>query len=141
MKLYNFNRYSGGKRLVRGTLYTLPIALLLSIVIGIIQNSIRLQLSLSYLLIAYVISSVFRKYGRSVSIQASYIAIAIFVLSILTIDLFTIIGLNIPSIQLLSIFTPVIIISALNITDLSSIINLLIIIYSINIVYKNARII
>ncbi len=141
MKLYNFNRYSGGKRLVRGTLYTLPIALLLSIVIGIIQNSIRLQLSLSYLLIAYVISSVFRKYGRSVSIQASYIAIAIFVVSILTIDLFTIIGLNIPSIQLLSIFTPVIIISALNITDLSSIINLLIIIYSINIVYKNARII
>jgi hypothetical protein len=141
MKLYNFNRYSGGKRLVRGTLYTLPIALLLSIVIGIIQNSIRLQLSLSYLLIAYVISSVFRKYGRSVSIQASYIAIAIFVLSILTIDLFTIIGLNIPSIQLLSIFTPVIIISALNITDLSSIINLLIIIYSINIVYKNSRII
>ncbi|MBS3973063.1 MAG: hypothetical protein KGZ84_08610 [Erysipelotrichia bacterium] len=141
MKLYNFNRYSGGKRLVRGTLYTLPIALLLSIVIGIIQNSIRLQLSLSYLLIAYVISSVFRKYGRSVSIQASYIAIAIFVVSILTIDLFTIIGLNIPSIQLLSIFTPVIIISALNITDLSSIINLLIIIYSINIVYKNSRII
>jgi hypothetical protein len=141
MKLYNFNRYSGGKRLVRGTLYTLPIALLLSIVIGIIQNSIRLQLSLSYLLIAYVISSVFRKYGRSVSIQASYIAIAIFVLSILTIDLFTIIGFNIPSIQLLSIFTPVIIISALNITDLSSIINLLIIIYSMNIVYKNSRII
>ncbi len=141
MKLYNFNRYSGGKRLVRGTLYTLPIALLLSIVIGIIQNSIRLQLSLSYLLIAYVIANVFRKYGRSVSIQASYIAIAIFVLSILTIDLFTIIGLNIPSIQLLSIFTPVIIISALNITDLSSIINLLIIIYSINFVYKNSRII
>lgn len=141
MKLYNFNRYSGGKRLVRGTLYTLPIALLLSIVIGIIQNSIRLQLSLSYLLIAYVISSVFRKYGRSVSIQASYIAIAIFVVSIITIDLFTIIGLNIPSIQLLSLFTPVIIISALNITDLSSIINLLIIIYSINIVYKNSRII
>lgn len=141
MKLYNFNRYSGGKRLVRGTLYTLPIALLLSIVIGIIQNSIRLQLSLSYLLIAYVIANVFRKYGRSVSIQASYIAIAIFVVSIITIDLFTIIGLNIPSIQLLSLFTPVIIISALNITDLSSIINLLIIIYSINIVYKNARII
>jgi uncharacterized membrane protein len=141
MKLYNFNRYSGGKRLVRGTLYTLPIALLLSVVIGIIQNSIRLQLSLSYLLIAYVIANLFRKYGRSVSIQASYIAIAIFLMSIITIDLFTIIGLNIPNFQLLSIFTPVIIVSALNITDFSSIINLLIIIYSINIVYKNSRII
>jgi hypothetical protein len=141
MKLYNFNRYSGGKRLVRGTLYTLPVALLLSIVVGIVQNSIRLQLSLSYLLIAYVIANLFRKYGRSVSVQAGYIAIAIFLVSIITIDLFTIIGLNIPNLQLLSIFTPVIIISALNITDLSSIINLLIIIYSINIVYKNSRII
>lgn len=141
MKLYNFSKYSGGKRLLKGTLYTLPIALIVSVVVGIVQNSIRLQLSLSYLLIAYIIANTFRKYGRSVSIQASYIAVAIFVLSIIVIDLFTIIGLNIPSLAMLSIFTPVIIVSALNITDLSSIINLLIIIYSINIVYKNSRII
>jgi hypothetical protein len=141
MKLYNFTKYSGSKRLLRGTLYTLPIALIVSIVIGIAQNSIRIQLSLSYLLIAYIIANTFRKYGRSISIQASYIAVAIFVLSIIVIDLFTIIGLNIPTLAVLSLFTPVIIISALNITDLSSIINLLIIIYSINIVYKNSRII
>jgi hypothetical protein len=141
MKLYNFTKYSGGKRLLKGTLYTLPVALIVSIVIGIVQNSMRLQLSLSYLLIAYIIANTFRKYGRSVSIQASYIAVGIFILSIIVIDLFTIIGLNIPNLALLSLFTPVIIVSALNITDLSSIINLLIIIYSINIVYKNSRII
>lgn len=141
MKLYNFGRFSGGKRLWKGTLYTLPIALGSSVLLGILQNIISLQLSLTYLLVAYIIANTFRKYGRSVSINASYISIAIFVLSIFIIDLFTVIGVNIPSFGLLTFFTPLFLANILDVRSIPSIINLLIIVYSINIVYRNSRIV
>ena len=141
MKMYNFNKFTGGKRLWRGTLYTLPIGIAAAVVIGIVQHFISIQLSLSYLLLAYVIANTFKKYGRSVSVQASYVAIAIFIVSVLVVDLFTIIGFRLPTFAFLSVFTPVILIEKLNISSISAVINLLIIIYSINIVYNNSRIV
>ncbi len=141
MKMYNFNKFTGGKRLWRGTLYTLPIGIATAIAIGIVQHFISIQLSLSYLLIAYIIANTFKKYGRSVSVQASYIAIAIFIVSVLVIDLFTIIGFRLPTFAFLGVFTPVILIEKINISSIPAVINLLIIIYSINIVYNNSRIV
>lgn len=141
MKLYNFGRFTGGKRLWRGTLYTLPIALGSSVLLGILQNVMSLQFSLTYLLVAYIIANTFRKYGRSVSISASYVSIAIFVLSIFVIDLFTVLGVNLPSFELIAFFTPLFLANILDIRSIPSIINLLIIVYSINIVYKNSRIV
>lgn len=141
MKMYNFNKFTGGKRIWRGILYTLPIGLAAAVTVGILQHFISIQLSLSYLLLAYIIANTFKKYGRSVSIQASYVAIAIFIVSVFIIDIFTIIGLNIPTFALLSFFTPLILIEKLNISSIASVINLLIIIYSISIVYNNSRIV
>lgn len=141
MKLYNFGRFTGGKRLWKGTLYTLPLAIGSSVLLGILQNVMSFQFSLTYLIVAYLIANTFKKYGRSVSINASYISIAIFILSIFVIDLFTIIGVNLPSFGLIAFFTPLFITNLLDIRSIPSIINLLIIVYSINIVYRNSRIV
>jgi hypothetical protein len=141
MKMYNFEKFTGGKRIWRGTLYTLPIGLATAIVVGILQHFISIQLSLSYLLLAYIIANTFKKYGRSVSMQACYVAIAIFIISVLFVDLFTIIGLRLPTFEFVGLFIPMIVIDKLNITSIPSVINLLIIAYSINIVYNNSRIV
>jgi hypothetical protein len=141
MKMYNFEKFTGGKRIWRGTLYTLPIGLATAVVVGILQHFISIQLSLSYLLLAYIIANTFKKYGRSVSVQASYVAIAIFIISVLVVDLFTIMGLRLPTFEFISLFTPMIVIDKLNISSIPSVINLLIIAYSINIVYNNSRIV
>lgn len=141
MKMYNFNKFTGGKRIWRGILYTFPIGISAAIGIGILQHFISIQLSLSYILLAYIIASTFRKYGRSVSIQASYFAIVIFIISALVIDLYTIIGLRLPSIAFLGLFTTVTIVEKLNLTSIQSVINLLILAYSIYIVYNNSRIV
>jgi hypothetical protein len=141
MKMYNFNKFTGGKRIWRGTLYTLPIGIATAVAVGILQHFISIQLSLSYLLLAYIIANTFKKYGRSVSVQASYVAIAIFIISMLVVDLFTIIGFRLPTFAFLGLFTPVILIGKLDLSSISSVINLLIIVYSINIVYNNSRIV
>lgn len=141
MKMYNFKRYSGSKRLFRGFIYTLPIAIFVSLLLGLIQNSIRLQLSLSYLLISYIIANCFRKFGKSVTIEASYISVLILFISVILIDVFTLFGTSIPPVFALIQLLPTVIINKINISSVPAIINLLIIIYSINYVFNNSRIV
>lgn len=141
MKMYNFNKFTGGKRIWRGILYTFPIGISAAIGIGILQHFISIQLSLSYILLAYIIANTFRKYGRSVSVHASYFAIAIFIISALVLDLFTIIGIGLPSFAFFRFFTTVALVEKLNLTSVQSVINLLIFAYSIYVVYNNSRIV
>lgn len=141
MKLYNFNRFSGGDRLVKGFIYTFPVAVIASFLLGLLQNFLRMQLSLSYLLIAYIIAWTFKKYGRSVSNYARYICVGIFLFAIILIDVYTFFGTNIPSIITILSFAPTILINKVNIGSTAAMINLVIIFYALYYVYTNSRIV
>lgn len=141
MKLYNFNRFSGGDRLIRGFIYTFPVAVIASFLLGLLQNILRLQLSLSYLLIAYIIAWAFKKYGRSVSLNASFISVGIFLFAVVLIDIYTFFGANIPSIFTILNYAPIILINKVDIRSIPSVINLVLIFYALHYVYTNSRII
>ncbi len=82
MRVYNTNNLNNKSRFQNAILFGAGSAILCALVYAFIRAIINFHSPIFYLLFAYMITQVVKKYGKGVHVKFSYLAVGLFLLSI-----------------------------------------------------------